>query len=230
MLKVFLFFFFTSSPLKVGNRFSQNYSLCASQHSVETCKSQFFTTLSTFSRTPCTFDRKNNLLHFTMTSRSLLLEQQLQQLSYYCRLCTFLHRYIYLTSLALTAICLVNSGGGRGGGEDSANCSPVNWTRTNGAMMGHESGWWGCEGKEGRVGERNGKRYFSLIKILFRWINPFLMCVFSEARLWKKKSSSLSAPAALPSYLFHSFSSFSQLLAPRVSHALCSDDYYLITH
>lgn len=40
---------------------------------------------------------------------------------------------------------------------------------------------------------------FSLIKIIFQWINPFLMCVFSEAR--QQKSPSLSAPAASLSYL-----------------------------
>lgn len=63
----------------------------------------------------------------------------------------------------------------------------------------------------------------SLIKILFQWINPFLMCVFNEAR--KEKTPSVSAAAASLSYL-----SASQLSAPGVSHALCSDDYYLITH
>lgn len=69
---------------------------------------------------------------------------------------------------------------------------------------------------------------FALIKILFQWINPFLMCVFSEAAEISSSSSSLSAPAASLSYL--SPLPLAQLLAPGVSHALCSDDYYLITH
>lgn len=41
---------------------------------------------------------------------------------------------------------------------------------------------------------------FALIKMLFQWINPFLMCVFSEAAEISS-SSSLSAPAASLSYL-----------------------------
>lgn len=143
---------------------------------------------------PHPFDRRNDLLHFSVTSCTLLLEQRLQLLSYYCPLCTFLRSCIYLTSLALTAICLVSSWGrwgGGGGGEDSANCSPVNWTRTNGAMMGHESGWWAVRERRGEWGREMRKRYFSLIKILFRWINPFLMCVFSAARQWKEKKNLL---------------------------------------
>lgn len=43
---------------------------------------------------------------------------------------------------------------------------------------------------------------FALIKMLFQWINPFLMCVFSEAaEISSSSSSSLSAPAASLSYL-----------------------------
>lgn len=42
---------------------------------------------------------------------------------------------------------------------------------------------------------------FALIKMLFQWINPFLMCVFSEAAEISSSSSSLSAPAASLSYL-----------------------------
>lgn len=59
-----------------------------------------------------------------------------------------------------------------------------------------EVGW---RGGGGGGGERASEHRFRLIKILFQWLNPFLMCVFSEAR--QRKPPPLSVPQTSLSYL-----------------------------
>lgn len=107
--------------------------------------------------------------------------------------CMFHRWYIDLTSLAFTLIGLVSSLGVGGGG--------VGWTRLIARLLiehGLMAWWWGMKVADrlwvkgrGEWGREMRKRYVSLIKILFRRINPFLMCVFSEARQLKKKKNLL---------------------------------------